>query len=359
MTRPPRVLFYVLHLLGVGHVHRAIQLTKAMLREGLDVDIVYGGVPVEGADFGVASVFHLPPIEVTDASYSTYIDGDGEPLGEQWMTRRQTALLDHFETLQPDLILFEAFPFGRRIVRQEILTLIQAAEVRQPKPVIVSSIRDILQEKRKPGRAEETARWVSDHFDHVLVHSDPDLVTLEATFPLADQIRNRVNYSGFVIKERQTVGHLPPAVDVLVSAGGGAFGSALMSAALEAAQIDPQRRHWHLVHGQNASAETVTRLSTVRLDQVTVSRHVSPLAAHMKSAKVSVSQCGYNTAMDALGARQQNGCGIVFVPHDLNNQTEQLRRAELLAERGHCVCLRESICTPHALLEAVAQAAAL
>lgn len=120
MTRPPRVLFYVLHLLGVGHVHRAIQLTKAMLREGLDVDIVYGGVPVEGADFGVASVFHLPPIEVTDASYSTYIDGDGEPLGEQWMTRRQTALLDHFETLQPDLILFEAFPFGRQIGRAHV-----------------------------------------------------------------------------------------------------------------------------------------------------------------------------------------------------------------------------------------------
>jgi len=167
--RRPRVLFYVLHLLGVGHVHRAIQLTHAMTKAGVDVDIIYGGTPVEGADFQSSSLFHLPPIAATDATYSAHIDGDGNPLGDAWMADRKSKLLSHFDTLEPDLILFEAFPFGRRIVRKEILALIEAAKARKPKPQIVSSIRDILQEKRKPGRAEEVVEWVSAAFDHILV----------------------------------------------------------------------------------------------------------------------------------------------------------------------------------------------
>lgn len=349
----PRVLFYVLHLLGVGHVHRAMQLTKAMARAGIDVDIIYGGVPMEGAAFEADSVFHLPPIAVTDASYAHYIDGTGAPLSNTWMENRETLLLKHFATLQPDLLLFEAFPFGRRRVRSEIIALIEAAKKRTPRPAIVSSVRDILQENRKPGRAEETAEWVSRLFDHVLVHSDPALVELGATFPMFNAIEERVRYSGFVVKDNPKAAASPPPVDVIVSAGGGAFGHTLMRSAKEAALSDPQERYWHIIHGQNADAETKANLTESVSDRITVSRHVDNLSSHMKTAGVTVSQCGYNTAMDALKAQSHTGCGIVFVPHDLDNQTEQLRRSQLLEEKGRCVCLPESTCTAASLLAAI------
>jgi len=40
---PPRLLFYFLHLLGVGHVYRAKRLIEGFSRHDIAVDIVYGG----------------------------------------------------------------------------------------------------------------------------------------------------------------------------------------------------------------------------------------------------------------------------------------------------------------------------
>ena len=38
-----RVLFYVQHLLGIGHLKRAAILAEAMAAMGLDVTVAYGG----------------------------------------------------------------------------------------------------------------------------------------------------------------------------------------------------------------------------------------------------------------------------------------------------------------------------
>ena len=40
-----RVLFYVQHLLGIGHLKRAEILAEAMAAAGLDVTVAYGGRP--------------------------------------------------------------------------------------------------------------------------------------------------------------------------------------------------------------------------------------------------------------------------------------------------------------------------
>ena len=52
----PRVLFYVQHLLGIGHLKRATTLARAMTEQALNVTVVSGGefVPViddRGMDF--------------------------------------------------------------------------------------------------------------------------------------------------------------------------------------------------------------------------------------------------------------------------------------------------------------------
>jgi predicted glycosyltransferase len=46
MSTPLKVLVYVQHLLGVGHVKRAAAITRAMVAAGLDVHVVLGGEPV-------------------------------------------------------------------------------------------------------------------------------------------------------------------------------------------------------------------------------------------------------------------------------------------------------------------------
>ncbi|MFN3400377.1 MAG: hypothetical protein ACK4Z4_08570, partial [Ferrovibrio sp.] len=41
----PRVLIWVQHLLGVGHLHRAASICRALLRQGATPLLVSGGLP--------------------------------------------------------------------------------------------------------------------------------------------------------------------------------------------------------------------------------------------------------------------------------------------------------------------------
>jgi predicted glycosyltransferase len=43
-----RVLLYVQHLLGIGHLVRASRIASALKDAGFDVAVVMGGMPVSG-----------------------------------------------------------------------------------------------------------------------------------------------------------------------------------------------------------------------------------------------------------------------------------------------------------------------
>ena len=63
---------------------------------------------------------------------------------------------------------------------------------------------------------------------------------------------------------------------------------------------------------------------------LTVERFVPDLCAAMVRASASVSQCGYNTALDVLRA----GVPALVVPYDEGRETEQSERARRLADLG-------------------------
>ena len=98
-TQKPRLLFYFLHLLGVGHVYRARRLIEAFAAEGLAVDVVYGGVPLEGVSFAAESVHYLPPVRAADATYKKMLTGNFEELSADYMENRKKALLRAFDGL--------------------------------------------------------------------------------------------------------------------------------------------------------------------------------------------------------------------------------------------------------------------
>ena len=352
----PRLLFYFMHLLGVGHVFRAKRLIEGFAREGIAVDIIYGGLPVE-TDFQANSIFYLPPVQVASADYSQYLDANGEPLSQQYMDDRKERLLQHFKTLSPDMILIEAYPFGRRVVRHELAAMIDAARQRVAPPIIVSSVRDILQEGRKPGRNEQTRDIILENFDYVLVHSDPNVIELDETFPFANDISDKLTYTGFVVPPGDAISTNIDSFDIIVSAGGGAFGGELMATALETArQSSFPEFFWCLTTGPNLSEKDFSKLKDTAPENVTVRRRLENLAAHLTKAKVSVSQCGYNTAMDTLRAHESSDCRAVYVPYDTTGQTEQIRRAGLLEKSGFGISLPQSELTPSSLVDAITSA---
>ena len=343
-----------MHLLGVGHVHRAKRLIEGFHEAGILVDVIYGGEKIPSLQLKADSIGYLSPIKSADNAYSSYLDEDGNPLTKGYQEKRKSELLNIFEKLNPDAILIEAFPFGRRIIRHEMHAFLQAASLRSPRPIIVSSVRDILQERKKPQRIEETVGWINSYFDKILVHSDPNIIELDATFPSANQIKNKINYTGFVIPENKTK-PIGDDYDILVSAGGGAFGGSLMEMALAAAH-EASERQWSLVTGPNLEEEIYAKLHRNKPDNVTLKRHVENLSSHMQHARISISQCGYNTAMDVLAAHHESACRAVFVPYDTEGQTEQLSRAQLLENSGFAINLPQSKLTVKALLSAVKEA---
>jgi predicted glycosyltransferase len=336
MNVQPKVMFYVQHLLGIGHLARASRISAALAADGFDVTVVTGGTPVAG--FPGAGVAHvaLPAIVSGDAGFSGLTDIDGNPVDDAFKAQRRDLLLQTFAKIRPDIVIIEAFPFGRRQVRFELLPLLDAIHAMQEhRPLVLTSLRDILQERSKPGRDEETIAIVQTYFDGVLVHGDPNFARLEETFPLAEQIRDKIFYTGLVAAPEDAPKPTPAGerFDIVVSAGGGAVGRDLIRAASTAA-AKIRGHSWCLITGPNLPQADFEAIAAQAPDGVNVFRFRQDFATLLAGAKLSVSQAGYNTVCDILRA----GCRSLLIPFTTGGETEQSVRAERL-ERLDLACM--------------------
>ena len=156
MSARADILFYVQHLLGIGHLRRAAAIAKALDAAGPRVLFVTGGPPVPDLDAGGARRLQLPALMSRDEAFSALVDAEGRPLDEAWKADRRDRLLAAYRSARPKIVLIEMFPFGRRQLRFELLPLLEAARTSEPRPAIVCSVRDILNLQTKP---EKTA-WI-------------------------------------------------------------------------------------------------------------------------------------------------------------------------------------------------------
>lgn len=345
---PRKVFFYVQHLLGIGHLARASRIAGAVARHGLDISVVTGGVPVDGFPAPGLKHIALPPIASGDAGFSGLVDSEGRPVDPAFEAMRRQALLDAFRRTKPDIVVIEAFPFGRRQVRFELLPLLDEIIAMPDRPLVACSLRDILQSRTKPGRDEESVALVERYFDRVLVHGDPAFVRLEETFPLASRIAGKILYTGMVSAP-------PPApssetFDIVVSAGGGAVGAGLIKAAAQAAHRLPGDLRWALISGPNLPQADYDEIAGAMPANAALFRFRRDFAGLLTSARVSVSQAGYNTVCDILRA----GCGSVLVPFTTGGETEQQVRAERLQAKGLASIVAEATLTVDGMSDAIA-----
>jgi predicted glycosyltransferase len=352
VMRAPRIFFYVQHLLGIGHIARASRIANALVKDGFEVTVVTGGLPVPGFPGVGVKTIELPPVVASNIGFSGLADADGQAAGEEFLSKRRDLLLKAFEEARPDVVIIEAFPFGRRQMRFELLPLLDAIETVEPRPKLLSSVRDILQENRKPGRDEETVKLIKDYFDAVLVHGDPEFVRLEDTFPFTVEIADRLRYTGLVAP--------PPApepsetFDIIASAGGGAVGLDLMRAARGAAALLPADISWLLITGPNLPEADFSALSEDAPANVTLVRFRKDFPSLLRGAKVSISQAGYNTVGDLLRTR----CHSILIPFMAAGETEQTVRAERLRALGLAEILPEDGLTVDDVKAAVERALA-
>jgi predicted glycosyltransferase len=342
-----KALIYVQHLLGIGHLARVSRIAKALSDARIDVTVVSGGAPVAGFPASGIKLVQLPPIRSRDMAFSELVDADGKAIDEAFKALRRDRLLAVFDEVRPDVLIIEAFPFGRRQMRFELLPLLEKAKARNVPPLIASSVRDILQENRKPGRAEETLGYIETFFDLVLVHGDPGFARLEDTFPLTGRIKSRIAYTGLVAGEASSARER---FDVVVSAGGGVAGRKLIEAAVAAAPGLLQRwPAWCIITGPNFPKSEQVALADRSPEGVRFEAFRPDFPGLLANATLSVSQAGYNTVCDILRAR----CRAVLIPFAEGGETEQEMRAGRLEALGLATVVREDRISPESLAKAM------
>ncbi len=357
------VLIHVQHLLGIGHLQRAVAIAVALREAGARVVLASGGVPVpqveERATRHAVEIVRLPEARSADVHFSRILNADARPIDDAWKARRRDMLLGLLAATEPDAIVTEMYPFGRRPFRFELTPLLEAARAMARPPAIASSVRDVLIANHKPGRAEDIAATVRQLYDLVLVHGDARLISFEASFPAAAQIADRIRYTGYVTEAKAVAQSADrSAGEVLVSAGGGAVGLPLLSAAVAARRYARERsRPWRVITGTNLPESDVAALARAAAGDpgIVLERFRSDFAALLARCRVSVSQGGYNTVLETVASRTP----AVIVPFAEGQESEQTDRVRLLAAKGLLRFLPQAELTPERLAAEIDRAATM
>ena len=357
MTGRPKILFYVQHLLGIGHLMRAGTLTRALEQGGFETLLVSGGTDVPGFDAGAARFTQLPPTRATDKFFKVLVDENDDRIDDAWKARRRERLLEIFTEEQPDIILIEMYPFGRRQMRFEIEPLIEAARAQgEQRPLIVSSVRDILVEPDKPGRVDEMVARTRNYFDLVLIHGDPDFIAFDETFSRMSEIADLSRYTGYVVDPapaRDEAG--PGAGEVIISTGGGAVSDDMLEAAIGARALSSlANASWRVLIGHNLPEADFTAYRDNAPDGITVERSRPDFPQLLANCRLSISQGGYNTVMEVLAARTPAVC----IPYAGGLESEQTLRCRLLADRGALEIIEPDAVNPAAVAAAADRAVA-
>ena len=344
-----KVLISVTHLLGTGHLSRALTLARAFSRAGHDAHVMSGGLPAPNLSTEGVTLHQMPPVKSDGVNFTTLLTETGLA-DEAYLSGRKAFALEVLNSLVPDVFITELYPFGRRVLKGEFLSLLNAARDMPHKPLIFSSIRDILAPPSKPKKALEAEAVLAGYYDGVLVHSHESVTPLGISWPVSPMLEEKLIYTGFVAP--------PPAQphpkgegkgDVFVTAGGGDVGMDLFGAALAAAALDRSSTYRLLVGGSDSAANIRTLSSEKQSQNVIIEPTRPDFREMLTGAKATICMCGYNTAMDVLQSR----IPAVFVPFDAGGEVEQTLRAESLSGRDGFAVVKAQDATGETLIAAL------
>jgi len=348
-----KVVIYCQHVLGVGHFFRTLEIARAM--KDFDVILVTGGDQVEALLPDHVRKVALPGL-MMDPAFSTLHCVDPCQDLEEVKRRRTDILLDLIHTEKPDFFLVELYPFGRKAFEFELIPVLDVIRARRDASCkVVCSLRDILVEKKNPVKYEtRVIQALHTWFDAVLVHSDPRLIKLDATFPGMDRIKIPLVYTGFVtplpdpekvrqIKQEHGLGRGKRLITA--SAGGGNVGAPLLKATVRACRgaLSGENLILKVYTGPYMTQEDKDDLRSFENDRIRIEEFTPDFVSLLGASDLSVSMAGYNTCMNIVAA----GVSALVRPFDQNR--EQRERAVKLAEFAPITLLEDPDLDPPVL----------
>lgn len=323
-----------------------------MRRLGLDVYLISGGTRSSEQPSGKHFI-QLPPLRASNYKFEQLIDDSGKHIDNAWKEARCQLLLEHFRQLTPNIVIIESFPFGRRQLRFELMPLLEAIRKSGPRPLVLSSVRDIVQ-KKPQHRMTECVEVIQHYFDRIMVHGDPTFIRFEDSFSCINGIEQRLHYTGYVSQFPYNTEGSAGRDEVLVSAGGGAVSGRLLETALQArSESQLKDSTWRFLIGPNIPEPTAAFLQTQTTDGIIVEPNRNDFLTLLHNCAVAVSQAGYNTITDVL----LSGARAVVVPFEGDGETEQKQRAQKLQDFRLAHMVSEGELSATKLAEAIDQCA--
>ncbi|MGK7929253.1 MAG: glycosyltransferase family protein [Spirulina sp.] len=334
----PKLMFYCQHILGIGHLIRSMEIVRGLTRD-FQVCFINGGEVIQKFEVppGV-EVVNIPAIK-TDTEFQELQAVDSSFSLDELQAIRREKLLEVFEKFQPDILIVELFPFGRRRFSFELIPLLEQAKDLGTQ--VVSSLRDIVVTKQNQTRHEEkVCRLMNQYFDMLLIHGDPSFVKLEESFSRVGDLNCAVHYTGYVAQPLPELSaENSPLCDrqkptILTSVGGGRFGHELLECVAKTAPILAENlpHHIQMFTGPFIPEAVFSKLQRITAGQtnITIERYTPQLLTYMQQAELSINMSGYNTTMNVL----TTGVQAMILPFTGNNDREQTIRAQKLGQLG-------------------------
>ncbi len=345
------ILFHLQHLFGSGHIQRIRVLAEALAKKDYAVALISGGLKHPALSEPCIRVYELPVI-TAGKHLGEIVDLHGNRVNEDLWEQRSSLVGQIVLEIEPAMIITEGFPFARRRFSDEILRMFDTAKKELKQQTInICSVRDIIQPIQHPDRQNQVIDTLNQYYDHILVHGEPSFVPLQSSFSRLGEIHKPITYTGYLSSATMLHHHeTRKPGQVLVSAGGGIAGSVIYETAIQAAStLHGANWSWHILIGNSVSERDFVHWCGCAPKNVVVERNRADFRQLLASCEVSVSQIGYNTAVDLV----ETGTRGIVIPYEADGEQEQIIRAKALMQFDHVKVVRESDLNPETLTSAI------
>lgn len=320
-----QILIYANSTFGLGHLYRSLSLA-VVLHKQYDVHLAYGGPYLNEVVYGnkLPQNIHLYQLpELTDDSFTQDID----------FTSRVEILKGIVERHNPEYLIMEHVPFGRRNFKKEVKSLISLC----PKAKVISSFRGIA--AKDDTKILERLEEAKKDFSLYLVHNDRE----EYSIPWIGTAS--VRHTGYLPPfnfdrhvEPQEVRKQLGVRDgklIMLSSGGGKDGEEFLAKAIQALKKIKHPIKVLVSTGPFIPSQSFEKIRGLVDSRFLVTKFNPHFNLYLEHADLSMNMCGYNT-MSAVYYYK-----VPSLVYPRTTDKEQMIRADYFESRGIVKKLKE------------------
>lgn len=328
----PKIFIHCQYVYGLGHLIRSLQLAKGLVNN-FEVYFFNGGEHVKGITIP-ESIYFIQLDALYKEEDNNFLSSVDESLTvDECLLNRGRVIEELVERICPDIIITEHFPFGF-LFENEVMNLISKAKLVNSNVRIVCSVRDIIESRKGSDSDCKTVDLLNENYDLILIHGDKNLIPLQVSFPLLDDVKIRKVRTGYIVDS-----NLKKSIDkkktIVVSVAGGRVGEELKNASINAfLRIQNQIEHDIFIFDGAFNSKDSLSISNSRIKYLEFNREL--FLKELSKSDLSISLGGYNTTVESLYAANKV---LIYNREFLGDNYEQNIRISALSDLGHIVKL--------------------